>query len=99
MEIEQIKAQIEQATKKAYYMNPNMIKFLLLENLALKTLLHEKGLFTPEEYKEAQKKADVILNQTVNSQVEEFSRTNVDIQSLFNEVEATRPEDVPHVVS
>ena len=86
MEIDEIKAQIEEATKKAYYMNPKMIKFLLLENLALKTLLHEKGLFTPEEYKEAQKKADVVLTETVNKQVKEFSRTNPDIQSLFNEV-------------
>ena len=41
----------------AYYMSPGMIKFLLVENLALKTLLHDKGLYTPEEFREYQKQA------------------------------------------
>ena len=41
----------------AYYMSPGMIKFLLVENLALKTLLHDKVLYTPEEFREYQQQA------------------------------------------
>lgn len=57
--------------RDAYYLNPDMIRFLLVENLALKTLLHEKGLFTPEEYKEHQQKALVMLEQKSREQMAE----------------------------
>lgn len=55
------KSEIIQSASNAYYVNANMIKFLLVENLALKTLLHEKGLITAEEYKITQEKAATIL--------------------------------------
>lgn len=55
------KSDILKAASNAYYVNASMIKFLLVENLALKTLLHEKGLITPDEYKKYQEHAGAIL--------------------------------------
>jgi hypothetical protein len=56
-----LEEELEGVANDAYYMSPSMIKFLLVENLALKTLLHEKGVLTPEEYREHQQKAAEIL--------------------------------------
>lgn len=53
---------LEGIANDAHYMSPRMIKFLLVENLALKTLLHEKGLLDPEEFKLHQQKAVEILD-------------------------------------
>lgn len=63
--------------KEAYFMNPEMIRFLLVENLALKTLLHEKNLFAPEEYKVHQERASAILQNKVNQQVEIWKKTSL----------------------
>lgn len=63
------KSDILKAAFNAYYMNASMIKFLLVENLALKTLLHEKGLITPDEYKKYQEHAGAILAMKEESQM------------------------------
>lgn len=55
----------------AYYLRPEMVKFLLVENLALKTLLHEKGLYTPEEFREYQKQAAETLEVRAKQQMAE----------------------------
>jgi hypothetical protein len=62
-----IQEDLQQIALKTLYMKPEVVEFLLIENLALKTLLHEKGLFTPEEFKECQEKAKA----RVQSQMEE----------------------------
>ena len=66
------KADILKAASNAYYLNASMIKFLLVENLALKTLLHEKGLITPDEYKKYQEHAGAILAMKEESQMLEY---------------------------
>jgi len=66
------KADILKAASNAYYVNANMIKFLLVENLALKTLLHQKGLITPEEYKSYQEQAGAILAMKEEDQMLKF---------------------------
>jgi uncharacterized HAD superfamily protein len=53
---------LKRITAEAYFLTPAMIRFLLIENLALKSLLHEKGLITPEEFAEHQQKAAAILD-------------------------------------
>ena len=58
----ELQKELEGVANDAYYMNPSMIKFLLVENLAIKTLLYEKGLLTPEEYREHQQKAAKTLD-------------------------------------
>lgn len=66
------KADILKAASNAYYLNASMIKFLLVENLALKTLLHEKGLITPDEYKKYQEHAGAILSMKEEAQMLEY---------------------------
>ena len=68
------KADILKAASNAYYLNASMIKFLLVENLALKTLLHEKGLITPDEYKKYQEHAGAILAMKEEAQMLEYFR-------------------------
>ena len=65
------KEDICKVASDSYYMKPDMVKFLLIENLALKTLLHEKGLITPEEYVDAQKRAKEILEERAKQQMNE----------------------------
>jgi len=60
---------LEGVANDAYYMNPGMIKFLLVENLALKTLLHEKGILDPEEFREHQQKAAKILDEKTKAEL------------------------------
>ncbi len=55
----------------AYYLRPDMVKFLLIENLALKTLLHDKGLYTPEEFREYQQQAAETLESRAKQQMAE----------------------------
>lgn len=62
---------ILQEAKRAVYLQPEMIEFLLVENLALRTLLHEKGLITPEELQEHTKRAKEILEASVMDKIRE----------------------------
>jgi uncharacterized protein HemY len=55
----------------AYYMRPEMVKFLLVENLALKTLLHDKGFYTPEEFRKYQEQAAETLDDRAKHQMAE----------------------------
>ena len=57
-----LEKELEGVASDSYFLSPSMIKFLLVENLAIKTYLHEKGLMNPEEYKEHQKKAAEVLD-------------------------------------
>ena len=63
------KEKLMKMASSAYYLNSNMIKFLLIENLALKNLLHEKGLITVEEYQQSKKIADDILTSKEQEQI------------------------------
>lgn len=65
------KEELERIATDAYFMKADMVKFLLVENLALKTLLHEKGLINSEEYQEHQKKAAEILEERTKAQITE----------------------------
>jgi len=68
-----IEKDLHQVALESLYMKPEMIRFLLVENLTLKTLLHEKGLITPEEFKTSQKRASEILQ----SQMEEMVKVQL----------------------
>ncbi len=85
METRLEKEKLVKFIRDAYYLNPDMIRFLLIENLALKTLLHEKGLFTLEEYKQHQKAAAEMLEKKSREQMAE---------NLKKMVEST-PSDSP----
>jgi hypothetical protein len=62
----------------AYYLRPEMVKFLLIENLALKTLLHDKGLYTPEEFGEYQQQAAETLEDRAKQQMAEHLKLMMD---------------------
>ena len=81
------KSEIMKAASNAYYVNSSMIKFLLVENLALKTLLHQKGLITPEEYKGYQEQAGSILSMKEEKQM---------LQYFQKVLETKNPEETTH---
>ena len=71
------KKEILEVVSEGYYLNPKMIKFLLVENLALKTMLHEKGLLDPEEYQVCQNKAAEILEQKAQSEILAYAKKSL----------------------
>jgi len=80
------KTDILKAASNAYYVNASMIKFLLVENLALKTLLHQKGLITPEEYKSYQEQAGAILAMKEEDQMLKFFQSVMDKQNTEDSI-------------
>lgn len=69
------KDDIYKVASDSYYMKPDMIKFLLIENLTLKMLLHEKGLITPEEFGKANRQAEEILEEKAKHQMTEHLKS------------------------
>lgn len=63
------KEDIQDVAAHAYYVNPQMIRFLVIENLALKSILHEKGLISPEEFLEHKNRATELLDERANQQM------------------------------
>lgn len=51
-----------------------MIRFLLIENLALKNMLYKKGMFTVEELETSKKEAVEIFDKKVIGQIEELKK-------------------------
>jgi hypothetical protein len=90
------KSDILKAASNAYYVNANMIKFLLVENLALKTLLHQKGLITPEEYKGYQEQAGAILSMKEEKQMLLFFQKIMENQTTPPEPSEDNSEAATH---
>jgi len=74
----------EKLIKDSYYINSNMIEFLIIENLALKSLLHEKGIVDPEEYKKHQTQAAQLVERRVSEQIEQCKKNNSKIFDVLN---------------
>ena len=64
-----IEQQLLRVAAETVYVRAEMIKFLLAENLALKSLLHEKGILTPEEFETHKKKAVETLELSMKSNI------------------------------
>lgn len=73
---------LEKFARDAFYLNPDMIKFLLIENLALKLLLHKQGIVKPDEYAQFQKEAAEVLEKQANQKIEEIKRSKPEIVDL-----------------
>lgn len=72
---ESLEQQLFAVAAEAVYLKADVVKFLLAENLALKSLLHEKGVLTPEEFNQQKAKAVEILESSMKGKiVEEFKR-------------------------
>jgi hypothetical protein len=59
---------------ESYYVNADMIRFLLIENLALKNMLYKKGMFTVEELETSKKESIEIFEKKVKGQIEELKK-------------------------
>ena len=81
--IEQREQELYKIAAEGYYRKPEMVKFLLVENLALKSLLFEKGMFTAEEFQEQVDQARSILDAEVQRQLDEWRRNNPKENVLF----------------
>ncbi len=81
---------------EAYYLTPEMIRFLLIENLALKNVLRDQGLISVENYKVAQAEAANILDAKVKLQVDEWKKQYPEIVEAMESTEAIiHKEDHP----
>lgn len=58
---EEQKQEIRNTAESIYYVNKDVIKFLLADNLAIKMILLEKGIITEEEFYKHQKASQQIL--------------------------------------
>ena len=65
---------LERFAVESYYINSDMIRFLLIENLALKNMLYKKGMFTVEELETSKKEAVEIFDKKVIGQIEELKK-------------------------
>lgn len=74
---------LEKFARDAFYLNPDMIKFLLIENLALKLLLHKQGIVKPDEYAHFQKEAAEVLEKRTNERIEDIKKTDSNIAKIF----------------
>jgi hypothetical protein len=75
--------EIDKLAKESYYLNADIIRFLLIENLALKAVLHDRGLIDPEEYKKRQQDASQIVDEKVSSQIEEWKKAHPKVMEMF----------------
>ena len=71
------KQDILKVISDGYYLNPEMVKFLLIENLTLKTLLSEKGLFTAEEFQDCKNKVSEFFEEKAKTQMIQMAKTSV----------------------
>lgn len=78
---EPIEQQLFQIANEAVYVKADVIRFLLVENLALKTLLHEKGLITVEEHKRHKEQATKLLEDSMKEKVK------TELRQVFNKLQ------------
>lgn len=76
---------IDLIARNAYLKQPDMVLFLLTENLALKTLLAEKGVISPEEFKMHKESAVKILKGTIDSHIQQWKEANQETVRLYEE--------------
>lgn len=75
-----------------YFRKPEMVKFLMTDNLALKLLLREKGLITAEELEKAKKEAAAILEAEVRRQIDDWRTRNPQQSTLLNVLATKNPD-------
>jgi transposase len=85
--------------RETYLRQPEMVEFLLAENLALKSLLMEKGVLTPEEFKAHKEKAAAVLTGKVEAHVAAWKRTNPEMVSLYSEASLRARQEQGQVLS
>lgn len=82
--IEERDESLYKIASEGYYKKPDMVRFLMAENLALKLTLLDKGIITPEEHKKSVKKAKEFLDAEVKRQIEEWRKQNPKEMSIVD---------------
>lgn len=80
---------VDKAVFDSYFGNPELVRYLLIENLILKTILHEKGLMTLEEFEICKKRATELFDQKSKDQMLNWKHQN---ESLLNALVAPTPK-------
>jgi len=57
-----------------YYKKPDLVRFLLIENFALKTILWDKGIINEEEYDKFVEKATKVLDEQIKKQIDQWRK-------------------------
>lgn len=76
---------IDKIARDHYFKQSDMVRYLLAENLALKMLLFDKGILSPEEFKKFQKNAEETLQLKVERHVEEWKKANQEMIRLMED--------------
>jgi|694.fasta_scaffold08002_27 hypothetical protein len=74
---------IDKIAKGAFYLNPDMIKFLLVENLALKMILYKQGIIKPDEFAQVKKESTEIFERQANQKIQELKAQHPSVSELF----------------
>lgn len=69
--------------RENYLRQPELVRFLLVDNLALKTVLHARGLMTPDEFKQARAEAERLFDAKMAEQLEAWGREHPDVTELL----------------
>jgi hypothetical protein len=80
-------SKIDEMARESYLRQSQMIEFLLAENLALKTLLHEKDILNPEDFKRHKQKAENVLAARMKEHIEEWKKAHPEVADLFKEAD------------
>jgi hypothetical protein len=90
---------IEKLAQDAFYLNPEMIKFLLIENLALKMALHNQGNLVVEQFNNYKKEATEVLEKQAKQKIEEWKKSHPQIADILQNMkrDSIRSEDPPVV--
>jgi len=75
---------VYKAALDGYFRKPELVRFLMSENLALKLLLFEKGIITPEDHKKAVETSKKILEEEVKRQINEWRKQNPQEATLLD---------------
>ena len=78
---------LNKMARESYFRQPEMVEFLLAENLALKMLLYEKGIMETEEFKQYKERAEKILKDKTVAHIEQWKKTHPEMVRLMSAAE------------
>lgn len=73
---------IDKLAKESFFRQSDMIQFLIAENLALKMLLLDKKLLTPEEFNDYKSRAEGILKSKMDKYIEDWKANHPQVVDL-----------------
>ena len=76
--------QLRRRLALSYFQNPDMIRFLLQDSLAIKLLLLDKGMITVEEFDKFKEQAGDILKKQIDKHIDERLANNPAEAKLFD---------------